>query len=342
MGSTNITATRADKCPVGRLAPSPTGAQHLGNARTFLVAWLLCRSQRGKLLLRIEDLDTPRTKVGATEQAIEDLQWLGLDWDESQPMTGETSVERKHDFVLQTDRTQRHREVLDQLRRAGVIYPCVCTRTEIESASSAPHESLLDGAIYPGTCSHLSVRHAERFEETGVKYAWRFRLPPGDIEWIDEIAGEQRLDASNYLGDFVVARSYGPIAYQLAVVVDDHDFGVTQVVRGNDLVYSTFRQLALYRWLGWNEPHWIHVPLVVGLDGNRLAKRHGDSRLSMYRAAGIAPETILGMLAQSLGLKETGERISPLELLGVVQGRNDWLSAIPRAPLAIDPRTWIS
>lgn len=309
---------------VGRLAPSPTGAQHVGNARTFLVAWLAARQVFGQLFLRIEDLDTPRTKPGATEQAIEDLNWLGLDWDP----TGSEQT-----FTIQSSREARYAMAIEQLKQRNLIYPCTCTRSEIERAASAPHESVIDGAIYPGTCSHHDGNHGDDLKRQGIPFAWRFRMPKGILSFEDERLGIQSLDAGRLLGDFVVARSYGVTAYQLAVVVDDHDFGINHVVRGNDLVFSTYRQMALYQAFGWDVPAWLHMPLVVGRDGRRLAKRHGDTRLSYYREQGVAPETIIGFLAKSLCLIDKTERISTMELLGIGRATPDWIHRTPAEPL---------
>ena len=314
---------------VGRLAPSPTGAQHLGNARTFLVAWLACRQAGGKLLLRIEDLDTPRTKPNATAQAIEDLRWLGLDWD---------NMETAQPFTIQSNREPRYEEILQQLKQEDLVYPCTCTRTEVEEAASAPHESTLDGAIYPGTCSHRSSLDAETLDRKGCKYAWRFRMPCGIRHWTDGLFGEQTLNAKEQLGDFVVGRSYGVTAYQLAVVIDDHDFGVNHVVRGNDLMFSTYRQTVIYESLGWDIPAWLHLPLMVGTDGRRLAKRHGDTRLSFYREQGIQPASIVGYLAQTLGLRHCREPVTPKALLNEIGQRQDWIPRIPRANVILNPQ----
>lgn len=309
---------------VGRLAPSPTGAQHIGNARTFLVAWLAARQVFGQLLLRIEDLDTPRTKPGATEQAIEDLNWLGLDWD---PTDSEQS------FTIQSNREARYAMAIEQLKHRNLIYPCTCTRSEIERAASAPHESVIDGAIYPGTCSHQDGNQGDVLKSQGIPFAWRFRMPNGIQSFEDERLGVQSLDAGRLLGDFVVARSYGVTAYQLAVVVDDHDLGINHVVRGNDLIYSTYRQMALYQAFGWAVPAWLHMPLVVGPDGRRLAKRHGDTRLSCYREQCVAPEFIIGFLAFSLGLIDKTERISTMELLDIGRATPGWIRRTPVEPL---------
>lgn len=309
---------------IGRLAPSPTGAQHIGNARTYLVAWLHARTNRGRLLLRIEDLDTPRTKTGAEALIFEDLNWLGLDWDRDHSSLG---------FIRQSDRTDRYAEVLDQLKSRELIYPCVCTRSEIEEAASAPHESFLDGTVYNRKCANNCVADALSFDRQGIKYAWRFRFPQSiEVTWVDQFTGVQSLIPSQSLGDFVVARNYGPVAYQLAVVVDDHDSGINHVVRGNDLIFSTYRQLAIYDALQWKPPIWIHLPLVVGNDGRRLAKRHGDSRLSYYRDLGTKPELLLGAIAKSLGLTTCNSPISANQILEYAQSNPDWLGKIPNAP----------
>jgi len=313
---------------IGRLAPSPTGAQHVGNARTFLVAWLLERASGGRLLLRIEDLDTPRTKDWASQQAIDDLRWLGLDWDAVCP--------------LQSERETRYQSILSQLRHRELVYPCTCTRSEIEASASAPHESLLDGTIYPGTCSHRSAMDAEAFDAQAIRYAWRLRFPAEPQTWLDELHGPQSIDARRQLGDFVVARNYGPAAYQLAVTIDDHDQSISRVVRGDDLIYSTYRQLALYQALGWSPPLWVHVPLVIGPDGKRLAKRHGDSRLSLLREQNVAPERLLGALAASLGLRPSRAPITAAELVDVVRDQPDWLREIPRAAWVYDPAQGIA
>ena len=287
-----------------------------------MVAWLIERSQSGRLLMRIEDLDTPRTKDWATQQAVDDLAWLGLDWD---------------DLVsLQSTRAIRYQQVLSQLQSMELVYPCTCSRSEIEESASAPHESALDGIVYPGTCSHRSVADAARLDASGERYAWRFRMPADEMRWDDLLQGHQALDAERLLGDFVVARNYGPTAYQLAVTVDDHDQNITRVVRGDDLIYSTYRQLAIYQALEWSSPLWLHVPLVIGPDGKRLAKRHGDSRLSLMREQKVAPERLIGKLSASLGLQKTDAPISATELLGIVCAKPDWWHDIPRAPWVYD------
>lgn len=312
---------------IGRLAPSPTGAQHIGNARTYLVAWLHAKTNQGKLLLRIEDLDTPRTKAGAEDLIFEDLNWLGLDWDRDSSPGG---------YIRQSERTIRYTEVLDELKSRELVYPCICTRSEIEEDASAPHESFLDGTVYSGKCATSCVADASKFDATGIKYSWRFRFPRSEhVSWVDQFAGPQTLVPSQELGDFVVARNYGPVAYQLAVVVDDHDSGINHVVRGNDLIFSTYRQLAIYTAMKWSPPNWIHLPLVVGNDGRRLAKRHGDSRLSFYRSIGTKPEEILGAIAQSLGLTNHKSPLSAHSILNLALSHPDWLLRVP-----VEPFSW--
>ena len=312
---------------VGRLAPSPTGAQHLGNARTYIVAWLIARTRSGKLLLRIEDLDTPRTKAGAATQILQDLEWLGLDWDANETAQG---------FTLQSQRDSRYQELLEDLKTRELVYPCTCSRSDIEGASSAPHESHLDGTVYPGTCSGNSVADAIHFEHQNKKYAWRFRFPEKEsMTWQDDFSGTQSCIPSQVLGDFIVARNYGPIAYQLAVVADDHDCQINHVVRGNDLIYSTYRQMAIYDAFQWQPPNWLHIPLVVGPDGKRLAKRHGDTRISTLRSLGWKPESIIGLIAKSLVLTESEQPIELKQLLEIAIANPMWMKNVPKSNVEI-------
>jgi len=300
---------------VGRLAPSPTGAQHVGNARTFLIAWLAARSVGGKVVLRLEDIDSPRVKPGAAEEAIADLHWLGLDWDEGP--------------VIQTERVSHYEAALKRLQAKEAVYPCTCTRSDVERAASAPHADH-EGPVYPGTCAHRQVRDATAL--TGQSVAWRFRVPADITEFDDALHEHVAIDLARVGGDFVVWKSAGSPAYQLAVVVDDADHQVTQVVRGNDLIPSTPRQLLLYDALGLNAPGFAHVPLVVGPDGRRLAKRHGDTRLQALRAAGVQPEMLLGLLAWSCGWLNEVEPVSAQELLPLFR-----LSTIPPRPFILEP-----
>ncbi|MBP3960599.1 tRNA glutamyl-Q(34) synthetase GluQRS [Gemmata sp. G18] len=297
----------------GRLAPSPTGAQHVGNARTYLVAWLSARARGGAVKLRIEDIDSPRIKSGAAEQAMHDLHWLGLDWD------GEPAV--------QTERLSHYEAALEVLKQNELVYPCTCTRSDIASAASAPHAG--EEVTYPGTCAHRCVADALKLREEGRPFAWRFRVTE-NLPFTDRFAGEQHIDLKHAGGDFVVWKNGGGPAYQLAVVVDDAAMGVTEVVRGDDLIPSTPRQLLLYRALDLAPPAFAHIPLVVGEDGRRLAKRHGDTRLSALRAAGVKPEALVGLLAWSCGWLDRPEPVASRELLPRFR-----LESIPAKPFVL-------
>lgn len=274
---------------ITRLAPSPTGALHLGNARTFLVNWLMARKNRWRVLLRIEDLDGPRIKPGADKQAIDDLRWIGLDWDDGP--------------IYQSNRAAIYRAAVDRLIESGAAYPCVCSRKEIELAASAPHAD--DGAaIYPGTCRGRfgSVDDARR--QAGREPAIRFAVPDEAIEFADGFKGPVAINPAQQLGDFVIMKADGTAAYQLAVVIDDAEAGVNQIVRGDDLLDSTPRQILLYRALGMAEriPRYTHLPLVIGADGRRLAKRHGDTRLAHYRERGVPAARVLELMAKWCGI----------------------------------------
>ncbi len=299
--------------PVGRLAPSPTGAQHVGNARTYLLAWLSVRSRRGRVILRMEDIDSPRVKRGAAAQAIEDLRWLGLDWEEGPDIGG------PHASYVQTERLTLYREALEQLKAAERVYPCTCSRTDVAAAASAPHAGQ-EGPIYPGTCAHRRASDAEILarsanEGNPVSFAWRFRTTSAPRTFTDLLAGPQSCNVAAQLGDFVIAKADDSPAYQLAVIVDDHAMGITEVLRGDDLLPSAFRQLELYEFFGWSPPQFAHVPLVVGPDDRRLAKRHGDARLSTLRAAGVSPQRLIGLLAASCGLISKAELVSARDLI---------------------------
>jgi len=279
-----------------RLAPSPTGAQHLGNARTYLLAWLEARSVGGEIVLRIEDIDHWRNVPGAKEQLLADFRWLGLDWD------GEP--------VVQSQRLEAHREALNALKRREQIYPCTCSRSDIQNAASAPHAEH-EPPTYPGTCSGRSARDAESLT---VPYAWRFRVDDTPA-FDDAVCGRVELDLKLAGGDFVVWRSADTPAYQLAVVVDDAAAGITRVVRGDDLLTSTPRQLLIARALGLAPPSYAHVPMVLGENAQRLAKRHGDTRLASLASAGVPVERVIGFLAWSCGLIERNEPTAATELI---------------------------
>lgn len=309
---------------VGRLAPSPTGAQHIGNARTYLLAWLSLRARGGRVILRVEDIDSPRIKTGAAQQAIDDLRWLGLDWDEGPDVGGANSP------YVQTERVAHYQAALAELQRKELVYPCTCTRSDVEAAASAPHAGQ-EGPIYPGTCAARTVADAAKLQ--GRPFAWRLRTTSATRVMVDRVAGEQVCNAAKELGDFVVYKSDGAPAYQLAVVVDDHAMGVTEVLRGDDLLPSAFRQLELYDAFGWTPPQFAHVPLVIGPDGRRLAKRHGDTRMATLREHDVSAERLVGFLAWTCGLKATPAPCSAVELLADFD-----LARLPRTPLVFTPK----
>jgi glutamyl-tRNA synthetase len=289
----------------------------VGNARTYLLAWLSVRSRGGRVVLRIEDLDSPRVKPWAAAQALADLRWLGLDWDEGPDVGG------PHAPYVQTQRQSLYRAALEQLIAAERVYPCTCSRSDIAAAASAPHAGH-EGPVYPGTCAHRRASQAPPLpgpppgggaREVAMPFAWRLRVRPTVRSFHDRLRGLESADMSRELGDFVVAKADGTPAYQLAVVVDDHAMGITEVLRGDDLVPSTFRQLELYEFFGWAPPTFVHVPLVVGPDGRRLAKRHGDTRLATLREQGVRPQRLVGLLAWSCGLLQRPEEVAPADLV---------------------------
>ena len=293
----------------GRFAPSPTGDLHLGNARTALLAWLWARSAGGLFLLRVEDLDAPRVQPGVAEQQLSELRWLGLDWD------GEV--------VRQSARAAAYDAALAQLGEN--VYECFCSRAEI-AAASAPHALSDEGPRYPGTCRALT--RAQRDERRRLRApALRLRVPEGAIAFEDALAGPQAFDVQAQVGDFVLRRADGIHAYQLAVVVDDAAAGVTQVLRGADLLSSTARQLLLYRLLGRPAPRWAHAPLLLSSSGERLAKRDRALSLASLRQAGRDPAALVARLAALSGLPPRG---APQELVADFS-----LDRIPRAPASL-------
>ncbi len=290
---------------VGRFAPSPSGRMHLGNAFSALLAWLSVRSAGGELVLRLEDLDPQRCKKEYCRQVEEDFRWLGLDWDRGGSAGGAA--------YYQSNRSEYYAEALRVLEEKGLIYPCFCTRNQLHAAS-APHRS--DGTpLYAGTCRSLTAQ--ERLERAKVRRpALRIRVPEETISFTDGVQGPVAQNLAAECGDFLLRRSDGVFAYQLAVVVDDALMGVTEVVRGEDLLDSTPRQLWLQRELGYTHPRYCHVPLLYGADGHRLSKRQRDMDLGAIRASGASAETVVGQLAYWAGLLERPEPIAAAELVG--------------------------
>jgi glutamyl-tRNA synthetase len=304
----------------GRFAPSPTVELHLGNARTALLAWLQVRAEGGESVMRVEDLDAGRVRPGVMEQQLADLRWLGLNWDEGPDVGGPFAP------YVQSQRTDWYAAALERLAEQESIFACACSRKDIAAASSAPHGPDDEGPRYPGTCRQLPPGAL-----AGRPTALRFRVPPETVSFHDLVYGTVAFRPADEAGDFVVRRKDGVAAYQLAVVVDDAAMQVTKVLRGADLLASTARQLLLYRALGLAEPQWIHVPLLLGPDGERLSKRHGSVTLREAREAGVRPEAVVGWLASTCGLADPGEECAAGELIG----RFD-LERLPREPTRIE------
>jgi len=286
--------------------------------RTFLLAWLSVRARGGTLLLRIEDIDGPRVRPGATEETIAILSWLGFDWD------GEIAV--------QSARLERYEEAASRLLSLGRAYPCVCSRREVEEAASAPHEEGGEGPPYPGTCRGRFATIEEARARTGREPALRLHVDLAALPFDDLFRGAEEGRIS---GDFVIRKRDGGPAYQLAVVVDDALQGVTEVLRADDLLPSTPRQLLLYRDLGLAPPRFAHVPLVIGADGRRLAKRHGDTSVRRFRESGVPAERIIGRVAALSGLADPGAECRPRDLVAAFD-----LARVPRIPVRGEELDW--
>jgi glutamyl-tRNA synthetase len=305
--------------PRTRLAPSPTGALHLGNARTFLINWALARRLGWRIVLRIEDLDTPRVKPGVLDATVRTLEALGVDWDEGP--------------IVQSGDLDRHAAAMDRLARAGHAYACELTRGQIEQAASAPQEGAHDVAFPP------ELRPAfgpGPFADRGTN--WRFATPEGAVAFVDRVAGAQSHEPARTVGDFVVWTKRGQPSYQLAVTVDDAAQGITRIVRGDDLLDSTARQSLLRGALGIaSDPEHWHLPLVLGPDGRRLAKRHGDSRVERYLARGVSAERIIGLVAAWSGVGSAG-REGPRRSMSAAEFAAAFeVDRLPREPVVCTP-----
>lgn len=335
--------------PVGRLAPSPTGRLHLGNAFSFLMAWCGTASENGRLILRIEDIDPDRSRPEFALGIMEDLQWLGLNWDEGpqgkdlQPDAG------PHGPYIQSRRLALYTAAVNDLQARGLVYPCFCTRKELRMLASAPHIGD-EGVPYPGTCRGLGAAEQAERMACGKHFSLRLNTqaamqaalsdgasgcrrtaPSGKTEeyplaetgeteisllsFTDAVLGPQSFSMKDCGGDFALRRSDGVFAYQLAVTVDDAAMGVSQVVRGEDLLLSTPRQLLLLRLLGAPAPCYAHVPLLHDHGGERLAKRHKSLELRALRESGVSPETVIGYLAHLAGFLDTPRDINARDLL---------------------------
>jgi glutamyl-tRNA synthetase len=353
---------RGEEALVGRMAPSPTGLLHAGNARSLLLAWLGARAYGGRILLRVEDL-LPGMEAQIAPM-LDDLSWLGLDWDGPQPgdLWHADQLTELADltsgFAIQSRRHGLYSEVLEALERAGLVYPCVCTRKDIETATRAPHMEER-GAAYPGNCrgrfSSLAEAVAweqERAAREGrqpLGVALRLRMPTAPMEFEDLLCGPRLVELQTDVGDIVVQRKDGGFAYMIAVVIDDLAMGVSEVVRGDDLLDATAQQLAVYqalrliapqemakgdamqafwsRALAWRPPLHRHVPLVLGLDGRRLAKRNQALHLRQLRGSGTQAREVRRWLAASIGL-------DGLDDLSAMAKEFRW-NLLPRAPVTL-------
>ncbi|MCT0226889.1 tRNA glutamyl-Q(34) synthetase GluQRS [Synechococcus sp. CS-1331] len=297
----------------GRFAPSPTGALHRGNLRTALLGWLHARLRGGEWLLRLDDLDTPRNRPGAEASILADLRWLGLDWDGP--------------LLRQSQRRGLYATVLSALRRQGLLYPCRCSRRLLADIS-APDGAL---TVYPGTCRG---RDGGWGPLQGRLPSWRLRLGPGVLRWLESYGPPGQLDGPSAVGDVVLRRADGFLAYHLATAVDELSLGISDVVRGCDLWSATGAQVAVMAALGADPPSYGHVPLWSDGQGRRLSKREGGEGLAAYRQRGLDAASVVGYLAASAGLVPAGGRLSAIELLqelGPCPERLDHLLGAPQA-----------
>ena len=299
---------------IGRFAPSPTGPLHIGNLRTAVIAWLCAHQHEGELLLRIEDLDRLNSKPEHEERQINELAQLGITFGSN--------------VIRQSDRFDLYRDIVDVLRQQDLVYPCYCTRREILESTRAPHGPTIEGA-YAGTCRHISARDRSEREQSGRPPAWRLRTNNEEYIVDDLVAGL----TTTVIDDMVLLRNDGVPAYNLAVVVDDAAQGVTQIVRGDDLLLGAGRHIHLQKLLGYQTPQYVHVPLVVGLDQERLAKRHGAVTLEDLSQQGVGVAEVLSEIARSIG-SEVERLQSVADLLDDFN-----VDRLPRSPWTI-PTDW--
>lgn len=334
----------------GRLAPSPTGYAHLGNAWAFLLAWCAVRVKGGSLIMRLEDIDPQRSRPEFATAMIEDLQYLGLDWDEGPGATGAaipntadtcepgpamqtmaaTHTCKPIQIYEQSQRTKYYTDALTQLDHDGLIYPCFCTHKELRTLAAAPHSDDTN-ASYPGICRNMSQAARKAALQGGRKAALRLRCPETTICFTDAVQGPQCFSPAQWGGDFALRRSDGVTAYQLAVAVDDGLMQITQVVRGRDILPSTPRQILLLRALGLGVPEYAHIPLLLDAEGNRLAKRHQSLTLRNLWQRGIQAERVTGFLGYLAGLNPSGHDCRPADLLPAFN-----LAQLPRSDLRLD------
>jgi len=324
----------------GRFAPSPSGRMHLGNAWTALMAWLSARSKNGVMVLRMEDLDPDRSKEHFARAILDDMAWLGLDWDEGPDKGG------PYGPYSQDERRGYYQQCLEKLEASGMVYPCYCTRAELrgpvlasqsdephtahEGIAQAPHAGESE-PVYAGTCLALTGKDRSAREANGRLPSLRVKAPCVRIEFTDMARGPYAQELATQCGDFVLRRSDGVHAYQLAVVADDAGQRITEVVRGADLLESTARQIFLYRTFGWPEPNFAHVPLLVEPGGRRLSKRRGDVDFGRLRQVDVAPEVVIGYLAWKAGLLDAPRKVKPYELI-----RGFGFGGLPAYPVVVE------
>ena len=310
----------------GRFAPTPSGRMHLGNLLCALLAWLSARAEGGRVVLRIEDLDAMRSPRSYADLLEDDLRWLGLFWDEGGSSGGPDGP------YYQSERTALYQAALANLEEQGLVYPCFCSRAQLHAAQ-APH--LSDGRVlYPGTCRDLTAQEVIQRRRQRPP-ALRLRVPDETVSFVDRHLGPYSENLQRECGDFLIRRSDGVFAYQLAVVVDDAAMGVTQVVRGADLLSSTPRQLYLYRLLGLPAPTFAHIPLLTAPDGRRLSKRDGDLDLGAIRRRLSGPEPLLGLLGWLCGLLERPEPVRAQDLVPLF-----FWDKIPKGDLLLPAALW--
>ncbi len=314
----------------GRIAPSPTGFLHLGNAWAFLLAWLGVRVAGGELVLRIEDIDPQRSRSEFTEALIEDLRWLGLDWDEGPDVGG------PYGPYAQSARLGEYAGAVKDFLARGLAYPCYCTRKELRGLGGAPQAGDEHETPYSGLCRGLSSLERAEKEAAGRRAAIRMRFPEElyarTMRFTDMALGPQTLSSGRYGADFAIQRSDGVFAYQLAASLDDIAMGITQVLRGADILQSTPRQLLFFALSGANPPEYGHIPLLCDHAGERLAKRHAALALRELRLSGVSPQSVVGFLAFHGGLADSLQPLSCRELLEHYAGFEDKKLIFRRLP----------
>ena len=309
----------SDLTPAGRFAPSPSGRMHLGNVYTALAAWLCAKSRGGDFLLRIEDLDPVRCPRANADQILSDLEWLGITWDNSE-------------IPYQSERTPVYEKFFQQLTDRQLVYPCFCSRAQLHVAD-APHAS--DGrVVYAGTCRHLTPEEVQEKAKTR-RPAARLILPEEEISFCDGNYGPQSFNLARDWGDIIIRRSDGVFAYQLAVTIDDGLMGVTQVVRGSDLLSSSAPQMYLFRILGFDTPEFLHLPMLVTEDGVRLAKRDKAADMGFLRRQLTGPEPLIGFIAWLLGQIEKPEPLRATDVLSLFDQKK-----IPGHDLVVPGNYW--